>query len=88
LFGNGIKMASTKGYTGHTLGGAGGIEAVFTAAGLRAGWIPGNAGFRIFDEEIGIAPVIEKTSIKGSYALSTSLAFGGNNAAIVFRAGD
>ncbi len=88
LFGNGIRIVSTKGYTGHTLGAAGGIEAVFTTAGLRYGWIPGNAGFRTFDEEIGIAPVIEKTSIKGCYALSTSLAFGGNNAALVFRVGD
>jgi 3-oxoacyl-(acyl-carrier-protein) synthase len=88
VFGSGVKMASTKGYTGHTLGAAGGIEAVFTAAGLREGWIPGNAGFRTFDDDIGIAPVQEKMIITGSHALSTSLAFGGNNAALVFRAGD
>jgi 3-oxoacyl-(acyl-carrier-protein) synthase len=88
LFGKGIRMASTKGYTGHTLGAAGGIEAVFTAAGLREGWIPGNVGFRTLDEEIGVSPVIGKTTIRGAYALSTSLAFGGNNAALVFRAGD
>jgi 3-oxoacyl-(acyl-carrier-protein) synthase len=87
LFGNRIKMVSTKGYTGHTLGAAGGIEAVYAVAGLMEGWIPGNAGFRTFDEEIGISPVIEKTSVRGSYAISTSLAFGGNNAALVFRAG-
>jgi 3-oxoacyl-(acyl-carrier-protein) synthase len=80
-------MVSTKGYTGHTLGAAGGIEAVYAVAGLMEGWIPGNAGFRTFDEEIGISPVIEKTSLVGHYAISTSLAFGGNNAALVFRAG-
>jgi 3-oxoacyl-(acyl-carrier-protein) synthase len=76
-------MLSTKGFTGHTLGAAGGIEAVFTAAGLRAGWVPASAGFQNKDEAIPISPVREKTIIAGRFALSTSLAFGGTNAAIV-----
>lgn len=83
LFGKGIKVLSTKGYTGHTLGAAGGIEAVFSAAGLREGWIPGSAGFQTVDEEIGLVPTTGKKEITGRYALSTSLAFGGNNAALV-----
>jgi len=85
IFGNKIKFLSTKGYTGHTLGGAGGIEAVYTAAALKEGWIPSNAGFEYKDDSIGIIPVTENTDIKGSFALSTSLAFGGNNAAIVIE---
>jgi 3-oxoacyl-(acyl-carrier-protein) synthase len=80
-------MLSTKGYTGHTLGAAGGIEAVFTAAGLREGWIPASAGFQNRDETIPISPVDEKTMVTGNYAVSTSLAFGGNNAAIVIGRG-
>jgi 3-oxoacyl-[acyl-carrier-protein] synthase II len=83
IFGPGLLMLSTKGFTGHTLGAAGGVEAVFTAAGLRAGWIPGSAGFENKDDAIPLAPVREKTAISGSYAISTSLAFGGTNAAIV-----
>jgi len=83
VFGKKIKFLSTKGFTGHTLGAAGGLEAVFTALGLREGWIPANAGFLNPDEEIGIAPVNQKTEIKGNYAISTSLAFGGNNSALV-----
>lgn len=83
LFGPDLKMLSTKGYTGHTLAAAGGIEAVFTAAGLREGWIPASAGFLNRDEEIPMTPVTEKTSIGEHYAVSTSMAFGGNNAAIV-----
>jgi 3-oxoacyl-(acyl-carrier-protein) synthase len=83
LFGPDIKVLSTKGYTGHTLGAAGGIEAVFTAAGLSKGWIPGSAGFQTLDEAIGLVPTLGKTEISGRYALSTSLAFGGNNAALV-----
>ncbi len=83
IFGTDLKMLSTKGFTGHTLGGAGGLEAVFTAAGLREGWIPASAGFVNKDDSIALIPVKEKTVIDGRYAVSTSLAFGGNNAAIV-----
>ena len=83
LFGQDIKVLSTKGYTGHTLGAAGGIEAVFSAAGLRERWIPGSAGFQTVDKEIGLVPTMGKTEITGRYALSTSLAFGGNNACVV-----
>ncbi len=83
LFGPEVKVLSTKGYTGHTLGAAGGIEAVFTAAGLSNGWIPGSAGFQTVDEEIGLFPIIGKTIISGQFALSTSLAFGGNNSALI-----
>jgi 3-oxoacyl-(acyl-carrier-protein) synthase len=88
IFGPELKMLSTKGYTGHTLGAAGGLEAVFTAAGLREMWIPASAGFLNQDEAIPLAPVREKSCISGRYAVSTSLAFGGNNAAIVIGRGD
>ncbi|MDP8266438.1 MAG: beta-ketoacyl-[acyl-carrier-protein] synthase family protein [Candidatus Aceula meridiana] len=85
FFGPDIKAFSTKGYTGHTLGAAGAIEAVFTALALREGWIPKSAGFQNEDKEIGISPLKKKTEVKGQYALSTSLAFGGNNAALVIK---
>ena len=83
MFGPGIKVLSTKGFTGHTLGAAGGLEAAFTAAGLRLGWIPGSAGFQNKDDRIPLEPVRKRTLVNGRCALSTSLAFGGNNAAIV-----
>jgi 3-oxoacyl-(acyl-carrier-protein) synthase len=88
LFGTDIVFLSTKGFTGHTLGAAGGLEAAFTAAALREGWIPASAGFDRQDDEIVLSPVTKKTSITGSFAISTSLAFGGNNAAIALRHGD
>ena len=83
IFATDLKMLSTKGFTGHTLGAAGGLEAVFTAVGLREGWIPASIGFKNKDEAIPLTPVRERTVINGRYAVSTSLAFGGNNAAIV-----
>jgi len=84
LFGE-TPILSTKGYTGHTLGAAGGLEAVFTALGLSKGWIPASAGFQTLDEEIGFFPTLGKTEISGTYALSTSLAFGGSNAALIIE---
>jgi 3-oxoacyl-(acyl-carrier-protein) synthase len=83
LFGRFARVVSTKGYTGHTLGAAGGIEAVFTALALREGWIPSNIGFADPDEAIPVVPLTAVTPVVRSHALSTSLAFGGNNAALV-----
>ncbi|CAN5513600.1 beta-ketoacyl-[acyl-carrier-protein] synthase family protein [soil metagenome] len=85
LFGTGTPFLSTKGFTGHTLGAAGGLEAVFTVLGLREQWIPASAGFEHRDDALPLAPVRERTPITGEYALSTSLAFGGNNAAVLIR---
>jgi 3-oxoacyl-[acyl-carrier-protein] synthase-1/3-oxoacyl-[acyl-carrier-protein] synthase II len=79
----GVPFLSTKGYTGHTLGAAGAIEAVFTAASLESGKIPASAGFDTLDPEIGNAPVREVTAVPGTVALSESLAFGGNNSVVV-----
>ena len=76
-------ISSTKGFTGHTLGAAGGLEAVFSVLALRHHFIPVNAGFEEEDPEIGFSPVTETRSFDGSYALSTSLGFGGVNAALI-----
>lgn len=83
VLGDDAVALSTKGYTGHTLGAAGGLEAVFAALALREAWIPACAGFGRQDAEIPLAPVRARTAVNGDYALSTSLAFGGSNAAIV-----
>lgn len=83
IFGSMIPMLSTKGLTGHTLGAAGGLEAVFTGLGLREGWVPASAGFQEQDERIALTPLREPTEITGRFALSTSVAFGGNNTALL-----
>lgn len=85
LFGRATPFLSTKGFTGHTLGAAGGLEAVFAIIGLRDGFIPASPGFAMANDDAPAAPVRQRTSIVGEYALSTSLAFGGNNAAVLVR---
>jgi 3-oxoacyl-(acyl-carrier-protein) synthase len=85
VFGSKVPFLSTKGYTGHTLGAAGGLEVVFTLLGLREGWIPRSVGFDNPAEDVPITPVSQCTGISGDCAMSTSLAFGGNNSALVIR---
>jgi 3-oxoacyl-[acyl-carrier-protein] synthase-1/3-oxoacyl-[acyl-carrier-protein] synthase II len=77
----GIPFLSTKGYTGHTLGAAGALEAAFTVACLEQGRIPSSAGFQAADGDAP-GPVRENTPVSGTFALSQSLAFGGNNAVV------
>ncbi len=84
----GKPFGSTKGFTGHTLGAAGGIEAVFTIACLQRGEIPASIGFSTADPECPAEPVKVNTAISGSNALSESLAFGGNNAVLIFAKGE
>ena len=84
IFGN-TPVLSTKGWTGHTLGAAGAIEAVFTIMGLCAGRIPGTAGLRDKDVEIPANASPDAREVSGHCAVSTSLAFGGCNAVLVFK---
>ncbi|MBN1506029.1 MAG: beta-ketoacyl-[acyl-carrier-protein] synthase family protein [Sedimentisphaerales bacterium] len=81
----GAPFGSTKGFTGHTLGAAGGIEAVITVLCLQQRRVPANIGFEEPDPDFLGRPVVENTSIAGKYGLSDSAAFGGNNAALIFQ---
>jgi len=81
----GVPFGSTKGFTGHTLGAAGGIEAVITVVCLQQKRIPANIGFEEPDPDFPGRPVVENTPIAGRYGLSDSVAFGGNNVALIFQ---
>ncbi|MEO5357880.1 MAG: beta-ketoacyl-[acyl-carrier-protein] synthase family protein [Nitrospirae bacterium YQR-1] len=83
LFSTEIPVTSTKSYTGHTLGAAGALEAVFSVKSLCDGMIPATLGFEHYDEKCMLSPTIKTTAVKTSAALSTSLAFGGTNSALL-----
>ncbi|MBF0119103.1 MAG: beta-ketoacyl-[acyl-carrier-protein] synthase family protein [Desulfobacterales bacterium] len=80
-----VPFLSTKGFTGHTLGAAGAISAVFTIAFLSLKKIPASIGFKTKDDNLKISPVAKETNILGTVAISQSLAFGGTNSAIVME---
>ncbi|MFP4380046.1 MAG: beta-ketoacyl-[acyl-carrier-protein] synthase family protein [Candidatus Sumerlaeia bacterium] len=85
LFAPSLPVVSTKACTGHTLGAAGGIEAVFAARGLIEGRLPANHGFEEADPDCGIEPLRENREIDARYAISNSLAFGGNNSVLLLE---
>lgn len=80
-------VVSTKGATGHTLGAAGGIEAVLTLLALNKRETTGTIGCRTQDPDLGIAVLAEheQTALIGRTGMSQSLAFGGSNAALILE---
>lgn len=75
-----------KAHIGHALGAAGALEAVLTVQALLDGSLPPTPRFRSVDPAIGVIPTPVATAVRGRFAVSTSLAFGGNNACLVFAA--
>ncbi|MBN1865703.1 beta-ketoacyl-[acyl-carrier-protein] synthase family protein [Candidatus Sumerlaeota bacterium] len=82
-----IPVVSTKAYTGHTLGAAGAIEAVFAIRALTDQRIPATAGFGEADPECRIEPTSRAIPLEAKVGISTSLAFGGHNSALVLERG-
>jgi 3-oxoacyl-[acyl-carrier-protein] synthase-1/3-oxoacyl-[acyl-carrier-protein] synthase II len=79
---------ASKGGTGHTLGAAGALEAVLALQSLNRGRIPATLGFQTPDPDIGLIPTQDVLVVDSPYALSTSLGFGGGNAALLLGRGD
>lgn len=84
LDGRHVPYSSTKGYTGHPVSASGTIEAIFTAAMLREGWIAPSVNAEPLDPElVDYPPVLVPTSRPMRVALSNSFGFGGTNATLV-----
>ena len=81
-----LMVSSTKSMTGHLLGGAGAVEAVFSTMALKDGFIPATINYQVPDEEcdLDIVPN-EGRNVQVDYALSNSLGFGGHNASVIFK---
>jgi 3-oxoacyl-(acyl-carrier-protein) synthase len=87
LKGRHVPYSSTKGYTGHPVSAAGTIEAIFTLAMLRGGWIAPSVNAEPLDPELeDYPPVLAPTSMALRLALSNSFGFGGTNATLVLGA--
>lgn len=82
-----LKISSTKGATGHTLGAAGGIEAVATILALHTGTLPPTINLENEDPDCDLDYVPNAAIHKDDFkcAVSENLGFGGHNGALVFR---
>ena len=81
-----IAMSSTKSATGHLLGAAGAIEAIFSVLAIRDGMVPPTLNLDNPSVETVVDLVPHKAKAKKvDVALSNSFGFGGTNASLVFR---
>ncbi len=81
-----VAISSTKSMTGHLLGGAGGIESVFTTLAINEDIIPPTINFDNPSEECNLDYVPNTARKKKvEIAMSNSFGFGGTNASLVFR---
>jgi len=81
-----LAISSTKSMTGHLLGGAGGIEAIFTILTIHTGMIPPTINYENPDPECDLDYVpnqARRADVR--VALSNSFGFGGTNAVLAFK---
>ena len=79
-------ISSTKSMTGHLLGAAGGVEAIFSLLAMARGVVPPTINYTEPDPDCDLDYVpneARQTDVK--VAISNSLGFGGTNATILFR---
>ncbi len=81
-----IPVSSTKSMTGHLLGGAGGIESVFTALAIHDSIIPPTINLDSPDKDCDLdyVPNVAR-KVELEYAMSNSFGFGGTNACVVLK---
>ena len=81
-----IPISSTKSMTGHLLGAAGAIEAVFSVKTIQDGIIPPTINYEVPDPECDLDYVPNQARpSQVKYVMSNSFGFGGHNATIIFR---
>ena len=81
-----VAISSTKSMTGHLLGAAGGVEAVFSVLAITRGMLPPTINYVTPDPECDLDYVPNQSrEAVVKYALSNSFGFGGTNAALLFK---
>jgi 3-oxoacyl-[acyl-carrier-protein] synthase I len=84
IFSANTLASSTKGWTGHTLGTAGILEAILAIEALQSGVVPGTLNLNQVDPEIGIHLNAKNQHKKCRHVMTNSFGFGGNNACLIF----
>jgi 3-oxoacyl-[acyl-carrier-protein] synthase-1 len=86
LFGEKVPaFSSTKGFTGHTLAAAGGIEAVLSVLAIKHNCLYPNLNFESPIEEFGLVPVCKFEEVaEVNSVLTNSFGFGGNCSSLLF----
>jgi 3-oxoacyl-[acyl-carrier-protein] synthase II len=86
VLGDRAVVTSTKGVTGHMFGAAGAVEAALTLLAMEKSVIPPTANLTRLDPEVELDVAAAPVQRRMELALSISVGFGGQNAAVVLRA--
>lgn len=84
LFPATTRASSTKGWTGHTLGAAGSLEAIISFMVLQTGFIPGTLNTQELAAECGPQIRLDNAQDRVRHVLSNSFGFGGSNCVLLF----
>jgi 3-oxoacyl-[acyl-carrier-protein] synthase II len=79
-------VTSTKGVTGHLLGAAGAVEAIYTLLTIERGLVPPTANLTRLDPEIDLNVPASSVARRTELALTNSFGFGGQNAVLAIAA--
>ena len=82
------RASSTKGWTGHTLGAAGILEAVASLLAIEHGFVPGTLNSERLDPNCGPQVALANADADLRHALSNSFGFGGSNCTLAFARAD
>ena len=85
--GTNVSMSSTKSMTGHLLGAAGGVEAIFCVMAIRDGIVPPTINLENPEEAVGDFDLVPNVAKQRpvNVALSNSFGFGGTNASLIIK---
>lgn len=86
VFGHAVPCSSTKGWTGHTLGASGIIEAMFAVVMMRAGFVPGCLNVTQPDPAFRSHVLTETVHMPVRRVMSNAFGFGGTNCSLIFEA--
>lgn len=86
VFGDRVACSSTKGWTGHTLGASGILEAMICGLCIQEGLVPGGLNIEQVDPCFRSRIMVDNTQKPVRYVMSNAFGFGGTNCSLVFGA--
>lgn len=83
LFGSNTRCSSTKGWTGHTLGACGAIDAIISALAIEHGFLPGSVNTQDVDPSMTLRYLLDNETTAVDTIMSNAFGFGGTNCSLI-----